>query len=197
MIHRTPCSQSVSFKAVRHQGSRFDPSRCSSFCSPKLFRWLVDQSYIILQHRPCLSHCSINVTGVSSDAANDLTGHHLLVSEIPPLIDRIISHHPSHTILSVPPLQHTFENQIGCAVLDHQQSIPLTLHAHSRESVGIWIILLLYPLAAALRHVLLRCGGSGMLVGTKYNTLWYKTRRDGRRTVFFLESTILENSRRI
>ena len=57
-----------------------------------------------------------------------------------------------------------------CELLGHEQSIPLTLLANIRESAGNWIIPLLYPLATALRHVLLRCGGSGMLV-IRHNTL--------------------------
>ena len=172
-IHPTPSPKSFILTAVRHQGSRFDPSRCSSFYLSKLFRWLVVQSYIVYQPRPCLSHCSIEVNGISSNAANDSTGHHLLVLDTP-LRNRNTSHHPSPTTLSVPPLQQTFQKRIGCAVLGHQQSIPPTLLAHIRKSAGNWIIPSLYPLAAALRHVSLRCRGSGMLV-VQNTTLRYKT----------------------
>ena len=72
-IRPTPSSRSLLLTAVRHQGSRSDPSRYSSFCSTKLFRWLVDQSCILYQRRPCLSDCSIKVNGVSSNKANKLT----------------------------------------------------------------------------------------------------------------------------
>ena len=58
-------------------------------------------------------------------------------------------------------------------MLGYQQSIPSTLLARVRESVGKWIILLLYPLAAALRHgaVALECSEVGMI--------HYDTRQDG------------------
>ena len=176
--HPTPSSKPLFLTAVRHQGFRFDPSRYSGFCSPKLFRWLVGQSYI---HR--LSTSGLSISSLYQSRRNPF--------ERSKRFDRISALDLNHTASNIKrPINFPQPMNQRYEMSRHQNPIPPTpllspLPICKKSASNCIIHSFHHSIPWPRSYVMYRCGvgGSGMLVmqhnTTQDNTRQDKTRIDG------------------